>query len=123
MYSKGLAGVPGPRFSWSMTDADLGTRYVTSLIFYEKLSDQESSKCKTVVKFCLIAFSKYLPMEQGNIRSFFGRRVQVNARQHLFVPKILNVVSKHCFYRGFQEFLTQLFRVSLSESNIPTKIM
>ena len=48
LYSKrGWVGVPGPRFfSWSMTDADLGTRYVTSLIFYEKLSVQKSSNAK-----------------------------------------------------------------------------
>ena len=59
-------------------------------------------------------------MEQGGIlEASSAEEYKVNARQHLFVPKILNVVSKHCFYRGFQEFLTQLFRVSLSESNIP----
>ena len=124
LYSKrGWAGVPGPRFfSWSMTDADLGTRYVTSLIFYEKLSDQESSKCKENGSKILFGslFEVFVQMEQGGIlEASSAEEYKVNARQHLFVPKILNVVSKHCFYRGFQEFLTQLFRVSLSESNIP----
>ena len=57
--------------------------------------------------------------QEGILGASSAEEYKVNVRQHLFVPKILNVVSKHCFYRGFQEFLTQLFRVSLSESNIP----
>ena len=34
---------------------------------------------------------------------------ETNVCKNLFVPKILNVVSRYCFYQGFQEFLTQLF--------------
>ena len=120
---KGWAGVPGPRFfSWSMTDADLGTRYVTSLIFYEKLSKQKCTKSKeNATKFLVDSlFKMFVKMEQeGILETSTAEDFKVAVRQHLFVPKILNVVSKHCFYRGFQEFLTQLFRVSLSQSNIP----
>ena len=90
---RGFAGVPGPHFfSWSLNDDLLGTMFVTSLVFYEAVEGD-------------------LPTEAS---------LAVNtSTDSLFVPKIMSIVSRHCFFSGFQEFLTQLYRVSMSRSSLP----
>eukprot|EP00943_MAST-04B_sp_MAST-4B-sp1_P001472 g1472.t1 len=136
LYSpKGWAGVPGPSFfSWSMTDANLGTNYVTSLVFYEKLfddkkkvnskSDNEIDESKIIEgnnagDYNLLNTFIQMVKQSEFLDKHILENYQSNVRSNLFVPKILNVVSRYCFYQGFQEFLTQLFRVSLSESKLP----
>jgi len=123
LYSpKGWAGVPGPNFfSWSMTDADLGTRYVTSLVFYEKLFDDKNNNTTNYKNDADALKKTFIDMAKETRLSdkYIIENYETNVCKNLFVPKILNVVSRYCFYQGFQEFLTQLFRVSLSESKIP----
>jgi hypothetical protein len=128
LYSpKGWAGVPGPSFfSWSMTDANLGTNYVTSLVFYEKLFGDKKKQGESKIieennagDYNVLNTFIQIAKKSEFLDKHILENYQSNVRNNLFVPKILNVVSRYCFYQGFQEFLTQLFRVSLSESKLP----